>query len=173
MASIAATLALLALAPTGSAADGSLQGVGRAGGQRASVRTTRARWKIALRIGTILAWWPPLRFAWGRDRPVSPATFYSRCASLRPPRSCAVTAPYELERMNGYEHREARFGRVNYGETIDLPLIYANSTLCDADDAPSGGLPPGLWGGESSESFALLVEVPEIVGARQIYIYIY
>eukprot|EP00555_Chaetoceros_dichaeta_P011914 CAMPEP_0198253642 /NCGR_PEP_ID=MMETSP1447-20131203/4037_1 /TAXON_ID=420782 /ORGANISM="Chaetoceros dichaeta, Strain CCMP1751" /LENGTH=524 /DNA_ID=CAMNT_0043939399 /DNA_START=87 /DNA_END=1661 /DNA_ORIENTATION=+ len=43
-----------------------------------------------------------------------------------------IQIPSTLSKEGGYEHREALFGTPPYGGSINQPLIYADSDLCDA-----------------------------------------
>lgn len=49
--------------------------------------------------------------------------------------------PFGLNKLGGYEHREALFGNPPYGRSITQPLYYADSDLCDATVNDRKGYP--------------------------------
>merc|ERR1740136_379518 len=52
-----------------------------------------------------------------------------------------VQIPSSLVKTDGYEHREALFGTPPYGGSINQPLYYADSDLCDATVDTRKGYP--------------------------------
>merc|ERR1740136_450843 len=52
-----------------------------------------------------------------------------------------VQIPSSLVKTDGYEHREALFGNPPYGGSINQPLYYADSDLCDATVDTRKGYP--------------------------------
>jgi len=52
-----------------------------------------------------------------------------------------IQMPFTLNKSGGYEHREAFFGNPPYGGSINQPLYYADSDLCDANVDTRKGYP--------------------------------
>jgi hypothetical protein len=49
--------------------------------------------------------------------------------------------PHSLYKENGYDHREALFGKPAYGGSIAQNVYYAQQELCDGDVDTTKGVP--------------------------------